>query len=191
MRYLSERGLHMAGQSKIDKMGLGAKILALRKDLTCEEIADEINARWLPAGAEPVNKMTVSRYCTSHGLTDMNRNDISKSLTRFDALGEAWKVRDRLVKRTNKMEKFLDEIREDEEKLSEYASINNAYLNCCKQLNDLNESVSRIQKEQLGLQKVRRVLGVVLDTLNKYPSVRAEIFEQLRNSEVYETIRAV
>lgn len=181
----------MAGQSKIDKMGLGAKVLALRQELTCEEIADEINARWLPAGAEPVNKMTISRYCQDHGMTDMQRNDISKGVTHFDALGEAWKVRDRLVRRTNKLEKFLDEIHEDEEKLSEYASINNAYLNCCRQLNDLNESVSKIQKEQLGLQKVRQVLSVVLDVLNKYPSVRAEIFEQLRNSEVYETIRAV
>ena len=181
----------MAGQSKIDKLGLGGKVLALRKDLTCEEIADEINLRYLPVGAEPINKMTVSRYCIAHGLTDMDRNDISKSLTHFDALGEAWKVRDRLVKRTNKMEKFLDEIKEDEEKLSEFASINNAYLNCCKQLQDLNESVSKIQKEQLGLQKVRQGLGAVLSTLEKYPSVRSEIFEKLRNSEVYETIRAI
>lgn len=181
----------MAGQSKIDKLGLGAKVLALRQDLTCEEIADEINARWLPAGAEPVNKMTISRYCVSHGMTDMQRNDISKSVTNFDALSEACKVRDRLVRRTNKMEHFLEELKEDEEKLSEYASINNAYLNCLKQLNDLNESVSKIQKEQLGLHKVRQVLGVVITTLNKYPSVRAEIFEQLRNSEVYETIRAI
>ena len=181
----------MAGQSKIDKLGLGGKVLALRKDLTCEEIADEINRRYLPAGAEPVNKMTVSRYCIAHGMTDMERNDISKSLTRFDALGEAKKVRDRLERRTNKLERFLDEIKEDEEKLSEYASINNAYLNCCTKLNELNKSVSEIQKEQLGLQKVRQVLGAVLSTLEKYPSVRSEIFEKLRNSEVYETIRAI
>lgn len=181
----------MAGLSKIDKMGLGAKVLALRQDLTCEEIADEINARYLPAGAEPVNKMTISRYCTSHGMTDMQRNDISKSLTRFDALSEAWKVRDRLLKHSNRLSKLIDELKEDEEKLSEISSISNAYLNSCKQLNDLNESVSRIQKEQLGLQKVRQVLGAVLQTLEKYPSVRAEIFEKLRNSEVYETIRAI
>ena len=181
----------MAGQSKIDKMGLGPKVLALRQDLTCEEIADEINARYLPAGAEPVNKMTISRYCTAHGLTDMQRNDISKSVTRFDALSEAWKVRDRLLKHSNRLSKLIDELKEDEEKLSEVASISNAYLNSCKQLNDLNESVSRIQKEQLGLAKVRQVLAVVIGTLEKYPSVRAEIFEKLRNSEVYETIRAI
>lgn len=181
----------MAGVSKIDKLGIGGKVLALRKDLTCEEIADEINARYLPAGAEPVNKMTISRYCAAHGMPDMQYNNISKKVVRFDALEEAWAVKNRLEKQCNKLEKFLERIREDEEKLSEYASINNAYGNCISRLNDLNESVSRIQKEQLGLAKVRQVLGIVLDILNKYPSVRAEIFEQLRNSEVYETIRAV
>lgn len=181
----------MAGVSKIDKLGIGGKVLALRKDLTCEEIADEINARYLPAGAEPVNKMTISRYCAAHGMPDMQYNNISKKVVRFDALEEAWAVKNRLERQCNKLEKFLERIKEDEEKLSEYASINNAYLNSCSRLNDLNESVSRIQKEQLGLQKVRRVLSVIMGALEKHPAVKSEVYEQLRNSEVFETIQAI
>ena len=177
--------------SKIDQMGLGARVLSLRKTLTCEEVADVINKQHLPAGVEPINKMTVSRYCSAHGMTDMERNDITKGVTRFDALAEAWQVRNRLVRHTNKLGKILEELKEDEEKLSEIGSISNAYLNSCKFLNDLNVSVSKIQKEQLGVDKVRKVLGVVIDTLNKYPAVKAEVFEKLRESEVFDTIRSL
>ena len=178
-------------QTKIDKMGIGAKVLAMRRDLTCEEIADEINSRYLPAGEEPVTKMTVSRYCTSHGMTDMYRNHLTKAVEHFDALAEAKKVRNRLTKHTNKMELLLDELKEDEEKLSEIASISNAYLNSCKQLAELNRTVSQIQKEQLGLQKVRKVLGVVIAILDRYPEVKSQVFEELRKSEVYDTIRSI
>ena len=179
------------GQNKIDALGLGGKVLALRKDLTCEEVADIVNSQYLPAGVEPLNKMTVSRYCIQHGMTDMERRDITKSVTHFNALEEAYSVRNRLVKRTNKMERLLDEIKEDEEKLSELSSVNNAYLNCCKMLQDLNESVSKIQKEQLGMDKVRKVLEVFISTLDKYPEVKADVFARLRDSEVYDTIRAL
>jgi DNA repair ATPase RecN len=172
-------------------MGIGGKVLAMRRDLTCEEIADEINRRYLPAGEEPVTKMTVSRYCTAHGMTDMQRNNITKSVTHFDSLAEAQKVRNRLVKHTNKLSDLLDELKEDEEKLSEIASISNAYLNCCKQLSELNRTVSQIQREQLGLQKVRKVLSVVISLLEKYPEVKAQVFEELRKSEVYDTIRSI
>lgn len=172
-------------------MGIGGKVLAMRRDLTCEEIADEINRRYLPAGEEPVTKMTVSRYCTAHGMTDMQRNNITKSVTHFDSLVEAQKVRNRLVKHTNKLSDLLDELKEDEEKLSEIASISNAYLNCCKQLSELNRTVSQIQREQLGLQKVRKVLSVVISLLEKYPEVKAQVFEELRKSEVYDTIRSI
>lgn len=178
-------------ESKIDKMQIGRKVLALRKDLTCEEVADIVNQQYLPAGMTPINAMTISRYCTSHGMMDMEYNNISKGVTHFDSLGEAEKVRKRLVRHTNKLEALLDELKEDEEKLSEIASISNAYLNACKQLESLNESVSKIQKEQLGIAKVRKVLEVVIEALNKYPEVRAEVFDRLRKSEVYDTIRAI
>ena len=178
-------------QSKIDKMGVGRKVLTMRKTLTCSEIADIVNERYLPAGEQPISMMAVSRYCTSHGMADMERNDISKDVTHFDALGEAEKVRRRLVKHSNKLESMIDDLKEDEEKLSELSSISNAYLASLRQLEDLNESVSKIQKEQLGLTQVRKVLQAVLDTLNKYPQVRTEVFEKLRQSDVYDTIRAI
>ncbi len=177
--------------TKIDQYGLGARVLSLRKTLTCEEVADVINKQHLPAGVEPINKMTVSRYCADHGMTDMERNDITKGVTRFDALSEAWSVRNRLIRHTNKLAKILEDLKEDEEKLSEIGSISNAYLNSCKFLNDLNLSVSKIQKEQLGVDKVRKVLGVVIETLDKHPAVKAEVFERLRESEVFDTIRSL
>lgn len=186
------RGDYLAQpKSKIDKLGLGNRVLSLRKDLTCEEVADIINKQYLPAGAEPLNKMTVSRYCSDHGLTDMERNDITKGVTRFNALSEAWSVRNRLIRHTNKLGKILDDLKEDEEKLSEISSISNAYLNSCKFLEDLNESVSKIQKEQLGLEKVRKVLMIFLEILNKYPQVKSEVFERLRKSDAYEIVHSI
>ena len=116
-------------KSKIDKLGIGARVLELRKELTCEEVADIVNAKFLPAGEEPLNKMTVSRYCIAHGMTDMERNDISKAVSRFSPLDEAVKLRDRVLARIRRTEMLLDEIKDDEEKLSELASINNAYIN--------------------------------------------------------------
>lgn len=180
-----------AGKSKIDEYGLGNRVITLRKTLTCEEIADEINRLYLPAGAEPLNKMTISRYCIAHGLTDMERNDITKGVTRFDSLAESWSVRNRLVKHTNKLARIIDELKEDEEKLSELASISNAYLNSCKQLQELNVRVSQIQKEQLGLEKVRRILSVMLEVLVKYPQVKAEIYKKFAENDLMDTIRSV
>ena len=121
----------------------------------------------------------------------MYRNHLTKAVEHFDALAEAKKVRNRLTKHTNKMELLLDELKEDEEKLSEIASISNAYLNSCKQLAELNRTVSQIQKEQLGLQKVRKVLGVVIEILDRYPEVKSQVFEELRKSEVYDTVRSI
>ena len=176
---------------KIDELGLGKRVLELRKTLTCEEVADVVNREYLPAGEQPLNKMTVSRYCSAHGLTDVGRNDVSAAVNRFNALSEAWSVRNRLVRHTNKLGKILDNLKDDEEKLSEISSISNAYLNSCKFLEDLNESVSRIQKEQLGIQKVRKVLEVFLKILDRYPQVKNEVFEELRRSDMFETIRAI
>lgn len=178
-------------KSKIDEYNLGKRILTLRQTLTCEEIADEVNRLYLPAGAEPINKMTVSRYCSSHGLTDMGRNDISVATNRFDALKEAWAVRNRLVKHTNKLAKIVDELKQDEEKLSELASISNAYLNSCRLQQELNEKVSKIQKEQLGLEKVRLILSTILEVLVKYPQVKAEIYKKFADNDLMDTIRSV
>lgn len=176
---------------KIDEYKLGARILELRNTLTCEEIADTVNRYYLPAGASPINKMTVSRYCTSHGLTDMQRNDITKNMTRFDSLKEACAIRDRVIKRINKTEKRLDRLKDDEEKLSELASAENSHLNYLKALMDFNSEISRIQKEQLGLDKVRRILSIILDTLRKYPQVKAEVYKKFQDSDLMETIRSV
>ena len=44
---------------RIDELGLGRKVLELRKTLTCEEVADVINRESLPAGEQPLNKMTI------------------------------------------------------------------------------------------------------------------------------------
>ena len=184
-------GEKMANGSKIDEYKLGARVLELRNSLTCEEIADTINRMYLPAGADPINKMTVSRYCIAHGKTDMERNDITKSVTRFDALKEACAVRDRILRHTNKLGRILDNLKSDEEKLSEIGSISNAYLNSCKYQQDLNVQVSKIQKEQLGLDKVRRILTVMLEVLVKYPQVKAEIYQKFRDNDLMDTIRSV
>lgn len=181
----------IAARSKLDKLGIGAKVLELRKSLTCEEVADIVNSQYLPAGVEPLNKMTISRYCVARGLTDMDRNDITKGVTRFNALAEAVAVKNRIVKHINKLSKLMDEIKDDEEKLSELASISNAYMNAMKQLQSLNESVSKIQAEQLRVEKIRIAITLLLKTLDKYPAVKAEFFSSLRENDEYDIIRSL
>ena len=178
--------------NKLDKWHIGDRVLAMREHLTCAEIADEVNMRYRPAGEPPINRMTISRYCNSHGITDRRRNDIKTAANEhFDTLEEAEKVRKRLVTHTNRIGELWENIKGDEEKLSELASISNAYMNALKMQQELNISVSKIQKEQLGMAKVRKVISIILSTLDKHPEVRAEIFEELRKSEVYDTIRAL
>lgn len=168
--------------NKLDKWHIGDRVLAMREHLTCAEIADEVNMRYRPAGEPPVNRMTISRYCNSHGITDRRRNDIKTAANEhFDTLEEAEKVRKRLVAHTNRIGELWENIKGDEEKLSELASISNAYMNALKMQQELNISVSKIQKEQLGMAKVRKVLSIILSTLDKHPEVRAEILKNSAN----------
>ena len=121
----------------------------------------------------------------------MERNDISKGVTYFDALSEACKVRDRVVRHENRLVRVYENLKEDEEKLSELASISNALLNTYRMHQDLNERVSKLQKEQLGVDKVRKALRILVETLNKYPEVKADYFQRLRDAEEYEIIQSI
>ena len=186
---MKERKELMAG--KIDNAGLGAKVLELRKSLTCEEVADIINAKFLPAGVEPLSMMAVSRYCVSHGMADMERNDVSKKVTRFDTMSEAMTTLKRIDKRIAKMETLMDEMKDDEEKLSEIASISNAYANLLKWRQSLIEQVSKIQKEQMSVDRIRKVMLVLIELLRKYPEVYSDFMIKLRELDEYELIRSL
>ena len=177
------------GKSKIDQMGIGARVLELRKTLTCEEVADIVNQKYLPAGVEPITHKTVSRYCINHGMLDMERHDL-KSM-RFDVLEESMRNRKRLVRHADKLERLVTECKEDEEKLSELASISNAYLNAVKELQKLDESVSKMQAEQLKLEKIRVCMKTLITILGKYPLVKAEFFQRLQEDDNFDMIRSL
>jgi len=178
--------------SKIDQWGAGKDVLALRQSMSCEEIATIINKKYRPPGEEPLNKITVKRYCEKH-LTAVELANIDKGieLARFDVLGEALKLRKRLDKHSDKLQKVIDNLQADEEKLSELASISNAYIKSIEALQTLNERASKLQKEQLGVEKVRKALRLLMDVLNRYPEVKAEFYRELRESEDYDLIRSI
>ena len=176
--------------NKIERYALGDKVLELRKSLTCAEVANIINRKYLPKNAEPLSTMAISRYCSSKGVTDVENKNVSKAIY-FDALEEAHKVRDRVLKHENRLVEVYDNLKENEEKLSELASISNAILNTYRLHQELNERVSKIQKEQLGLEKVRKALRLLMNTLDSYPEVKAEFFAKLRDAEEYDIIRSI
>lgn len=180
----------MPRDNKIEKYALGNKVLELRKTLTCAEVAQVINRKYLPKNAKPLSTMAISRYCSSKGITDIENKGVSKAIY-FDSLEEAHKVRDRVIKHENRLVDVYNNLKENEEKLSELASISNAILNTYRLHQELNERVSKIQKEQLGLEKVRKALRLLLNTLDKYPEVKAQFFTELRNAEEYDIIKSI
>lgn len=178
-------------RSAIDQFGLGDKVLALRRNLTLQEVADRIN-KLTPEGAPNIGVSQISMYCQKHGVAGRDKR-LSKALTKqhFDSLKEAWSVRDRVLKHVRKLDGIVDQIKDNEERLTDIAAISNAYLNACKGLQDINKSISKIEKEHLGHEKVRIVLKTLLNTLDEYPDVKSRFLEKMRESTAYETIKYI
>ena len=180
---------HVGAKPVIEQYGLGEKVLALRRNLTLEEVADRIN-KLLPEDAPRIGIAQIQRFCMKHGVTGNNQLTPAK-LKRFDSFNDAVDVRDRIIKHSKKLEHIVDQIKEDEEKLSEIAGISAAYINSCKCLLEVNKTISKIEKEHLGHEKVRKVLKTLLEILDEFPEVKTRFMEKLRESTVYDTIKFV
>lgn len=178
-------------QCAIDQLGLGERVLMLRRNLTLEEVADRIN-KLKPEGAPNIGISQISKYCEKHGVSGAQGKLVTMARRQnFNSLEEAWDVHNRVVRHSKKLERIVDELKDDEEKLSEIASISNAYLNACKCLLEVNKSVSRIEKEYLGHEKVRKVLKTLLEVLEEFPDVKTRFLEKMRESTAYETIKYI
>ena len=178
-------------QCAIDQLGLGDRVLMLRRNLTLEEVADRIN-KLKPEGAPNIGISQISKYCEKHGVSGAQGKLVTMARRQnFNSLEEAWDVHNRVVRHSKKLERIVDELKDDEEKLSEIASISNAYLNACKCLLEVNKSVSRIEKEYLGHEKVRKVLKTLLEVLEEFPDVKTRFLEKMRESTAYETIKYI
>ncbi|MBR1581181.1 MAG: hypothetical protein IJ668_11930 [Selenomonadaceae bacterium] len=163
----------------------------LRRNLTLEEVADRIN-KLKPEGAPNIGISQISKYCEKHGVSGAQGKLVTMARRQnFNSLEEAWDVHNRVVRHSKKLERIVDELKDDEEKLSEIASISNAYLNACKCLLEVNKSVSRIEKEYLGHEKVRKVLKTLLEVLEEFPDVKTRFLEKMRESTAYETIKYI
>ena len=179
------------GRSAIDTLGLGEKVLQLRRNLTLEEVADRIN-KIKPEGTPNIGISQIAKYCEKHGVNP-SRQSITKVVKsmHINTLEDAVAVQTRVARHVRKLEHVVDKVKDDEEKLSEIASISNAYLNACKCLLDVNRTISKIEKEHLGHDKVRKVLKTLLEVLEEFPEVKTRFFEKLRESTVYDTIKYV
>ena len=178
-------------RSAIDTLGLGEKVLQLRRNLTLEEVADRIN-KIKPEGTPNIGISQIAKYCEKHGVNP-SRQSITKVVKsmHINTLEDAVAVQTRVARHVRKLEHVVDKVKDDEEKLSEIASISNAYLNACKCLLDVNRTISKIEKEHLGHDKVRKVLKTLLEVLEEFPEVKTRFFEKLRESTVYDTIKYV
>ena len=179
------------GRNAIDQFGLGEKVLMLRRNLTLQEVADRIN-KLTPEGTPNIGVSQIQKYCEKHGVNAPQVGALAAARKQnFNSLAEAWEVRNRVVRHAKKLERIVDQMKDDEEKLSEIASISNAFLNACKCLQDLNKSISKIEKEHLGHEKVRKVLKTLLEVLDEFPEVKARFLEKMRESTAYETIKYI
>jgi len=177
------------GRSAIDQLGLGERVLALRRNLTLEEVTDRIN-KFVPEGVPRIGITQVHNYCLKHGVKGYNEVSRAK-IQAIDALSDAIDVRDRILRHSRKLERIIDQIKEDEGNISEIAGISSAYLNACRCLLEVNKAVVKIEKEHLGHDKVRKVLKTLLEILDEFPEVKTRFMEKLRESTVYETIKYV
>lgn len=173
----------------IEQYGLGEKVLALRRNLTLKEVTERIN-KFVPEGAPRIGISQIHQYCVKHGETGSRQLSVAK-LKKFDSFNDAVDVRDRILRHTRKLDSIIEQIKEDEERLSEISSVSNAYLNACKCLLEVNKAISRIEKEHLGHDKVRKVLKTLLEILDEFPDVKTRFMEKLRESTVYDTIKFV
>ena len=171
----------------LDRYNLEDEVRRIASKMSLSDAWREINTHYLPPDCPPLTIQAFYYYCKSRGI--VSAIPTSQNIkTSFDSLLEANAVRSRVIKHTRKLSKIIDELKK-EERLSEVATISNAYINACKQLAALNESVSKIRKEQLATEKVRLVLKALLEVLSNYPEVKTEFMEKLRELELYDTIR--
>lgn len=178
-------------RSAIDQFGLGEKVLILRRNLTLEEIADRIN-RLTPEGAPNISISQISKYCEKHGVS-ADKKSLTRTLKplNINSVEEAVSVKARVQRHVRKLEDIVDQVKDDQERLSEIAAISNAYLAACKTLLEVNKTISKIEKEHYGHDKVRKVLKTLLQTLDEFPEVKVRFMERMRESSVYETIKYV
>lgn len=173
-------------ESKIETYGLTDTVRELRLvcGFTQAQAAEVINEKYLPEGAEPITTMTVSRWEKENGISVDTRSSL-RGIQRLNSLDAAYKVKNRVEKHVQKLSGIIDELRHNEEKLSELASISNAYMGALKQLDAINLTISKIQAEALKTEKVKVLLTTLTAVLDKYPAVKAEFLMKIKSEDEY------
>ena len=181
--------------SKIDIFGLADKVLELRnpngRNLSLEKTAEEINAQYLPIGAEAINAMTVQRWEKSNGITYNGNERVSSNGMPINAWAELVALKNRSEKNIQRLNKLIDELRGDQERLSEVASISNAYVSAMKQHQAITNDIAKYQREMLKLENVKRVVNMMMTILQKYPDVWQEFLTELKKHDEYEMMNAL
>lgn len=173
-------------ESKIDQYGLSDKVIELRSTLSLEKTAEIINTKHLPCGAEYINAMTILRWERANGATP----DGDRSPSIGDALNpwaEMVTLKNRSEKNIQRLNKIIEELRQDEERLSEVASISNAYVSAMKQHQTVINDIAKYQKEMMRTENIKKVITLMMKILQQYPEVWNEFLLELqRNKEEYE-----
>lgn len=179
----SEKLLESKG--KIDRYGLGSHIVRLRKNLSMQETADIINKKYLPDDAEPINRMTISRYerWLEHNDPDYRRPAVYAANSKaLDPWLELRTLKARNQKHMQRLNGLIADLHR-EDKLSEVASISNAYLGAVKQHQAIINDITKYQERLTKVDNVRRVMATMMTILKQYPEVWNEFLTELKKHE--------
>jgi len=166
--------------TRIDELGLAAKVNELRQQYSYARIAKIINEKFLPEGEEPISQMTVHRYLRKQNSEllpvketsgdEVDPYDEMKKLidtidSRLDTLQEALTETE---KTKNKAELRLDEPYQDMVALQEKLISRKQNL-----LNDIAKYQSNIGT----FQNMKEIIRILVSTLKSIPGA----YDKFRN----------
>lgn len=175
--------IYIMSNSKIEQLGLSEKVLELRQNLSLEKTAEVINTKYLPDGAEPINAMTILRWERANNAVPEVQGQAPVAMQQVNAWAEMVTLKNRSEKNIQRLNKLIEELRHDQERLSDLASISNAYVSAMKQHQSITNDIAKFQREMVKVENVKRVVGLMMKILQQYPEVWNEFLLELRKHE--------
>lgn len=166
-------------EHRIEKLGLTDKVIELRQNLSLERAAEIINTKYLPVGEAPINAMTISRWEKAANAVPEGQ----ASASALNPWAELIALKNRSEKNIQRLNKVIEELRQDEERLSEVATISNAYVTAMKQHQSIVNDIAKIQQQLTKVENVKRVVGLMMKILQQYPEVWNEFLTEIRQHE--------
>lgn len=100
--------------AKITEYGLHDKVVELAKYMSLQNMAEVINKKYLPEGAEEINPMTIKRYCDSNNIVLTDKRFNSSGIPKLtNTLEEAQDMNKYADKNIEVLQKMLENFKKD------------------------------------------------------------------------------